>query len=513
VSSLATDTVAAIATRFSERLARLYARVVAIADAADRRRWLVGVVGAPLVILTLVAINQWVLLDFPNSGDEYNYIYEAQTFAAGRLWNTPLLPAEIFATNYIVQEPLRAFSSFPFGWPLLIALALAAGLPIWLINPLLGTLTLGLVWWLGARLHHGRVGVLAAGVVATSPFFLFNAASYFSHTFCGALLLGAACVASRDDRRPRWVPVLVVFLIGWAVAARYLTGVICGVPIVLWLLRPGAPRVRTVALVAVGGLPWVLALAAYNQAMTGNPLRLTTTTLTVSLWLRDGWLLRSADILSTHLLRHLLWTPPALVLAYAFYLKAAPPETRRGPLDWMLAITVLVLYFYVERGGNQYGPRFHYEVFLFAVPFVVANIFHSNDLAAAPARDRWMFALLTASVLVMPVSFVVQARTEHQVIVERMDPFLQATAAGLRDALVLIGDRVGSARSIAPSDLTRNGIDHDGPVLYGLDQRDDRPCDWARRVPGRRPYLYVWDHANQRGALAPLACGDADSPP
>lgn len=492
--------------RSSDRLARVYARIVVAADAAHRRRAIVAAAGVPLVTLLAIAINRWVLLDFPNSGDEYNYIYEAQTLAAGRLWNAPPSPPEIFAMNYIVQEPDRIFSSFPFGWPLLLAIALGAGLPIWSVNPLLGTLTLGLVWWLGARLYSARIGVLAAALVAVSPFFLFNAASYFSHTFCGALLAGAAAVASRDDRRPAWVPWLVGFLIGWAVVARYLTGVICGVPIVVWLLRPGAPRVRTLALVALGGLPWVAALAAYNGAMTGNVLRLTTTPLTVSLWFREGWLLRSADILSTHLLRYLLWTPPALVLAYVFYLRAAPRATRRGPLDWMLVITVAVLYFYVERGGNQYGPRFHYEVYLFMVVFVAANVFREPDLASASKADRRLFGLLLASVLAMPVSFAVHAVIERQVIVERMDPFTQAERTKLRDALVLIYDRVGSARSIAAADLTRNGIDYQGPVLWGLYPAGDRPCDWTRQVPGRRPYSYVWDPAASKGTLTPLAC-------
>jgi hypothetical protein len=493
--------------RSPDRLARVYARVVAVADAAHQRRAIVAAAGAPLFTLLTIALNRWVLLDFPNSGDEYNYLYEAQTFAAGRLWNAPPSPPDLFAMNYIVQESDRVFSSFPFGWPLLLAVALRAGLPTWSINPLLGTLTLGLVWWLGARLYSGRVGVLAAALVGVSPFFLFNAASLFSHTFCGALLVGAASVASRDDRRAAWVPWLVGFLIGWAVVARYLTGVICGVPIVLWLLRPGAPRVRTLALVALGGLPWVGALAAYNAAMTGSALRLTTTPLTVSLWFRDGWLLRSADILSTHLLRHLLWTPAVLVPAYVLYLRTAPRELRRGPLDWMLAITVAVLYFYVERGGNQYGPRFHYEAFLFMVVFVAASVFRARDLASASPADRRVFGLLLVSVLAMPVTVAVHAVIERQVIVERMDPFTQAERAGLRDALVLMGDRVGSRRSIAPADLTRNGIDYNGSVLYGLAPADDRFCDAARRVPGRRPYLYVWDHAAAKGALTPLECG------
>ena len=110
---------------------------------------------------------------------------------------------------------------------------------------------------MGARLASLRAsGRRARGLlVAVSPFFAFNAASYFSHTFCGALLLGAAYLAAREDRTPWWVPVSIGLLVGWAVLARYLTGVVCAVPIVLWLLRPGVDRARTAALVVLGGLP------------------------------------------------------------------------------------------------------------------------------------------------------------------------------------------------------------------------------------------------------------------
>lgn len=491
----------------SARLFPLYAGVVAAADAIHRRRVAVALVLAPLVTLALVAINRFVLLDFPNSGDEYNYLYEARTLAAGRLWNPSPGSPQVFATNYIVQDDGRAFSSFPFGWPLLLAMAMRLGLPPWIVNPILGTLTLGLIWALGARLYHGRAGVFAAFLFGVSPFFLFNAASYFSHTFCGLLLLGAAWVASRDDRQPVWVPLTVGFLIGWAVVARYLTGVIGAVPIIVWLLRPGGPRLRTIGLVALGGLPWVAALAAYNEVMTGSFFRLTTTPLTVSLWFRDGWLLRSADILSTHLLRHLLWTPAIVVVAYLVYLRKAGADTRRSPLEWMPVLTVAVLYFYVERGGNQYGPRFHYEASLFMVTFVAANLVRTTSLAGRPPYEAWLFGLAVLSILIQPVSFAVHAIVERQVIVERMDPFKQAEAAGLSAALVLIADRVGSKRSMAAADLTRNGIEPGQPVLYGLDQGDDRPCEWARQVPGRRPYFYVWDHASAKGSLRPLACG------
>jgi len=490
----------------SRLLDRLYARTLALADWLNARRMAVAVVAGPVVLLGIVGINQAILFDFPNSGDEYVYLYQAQTMAAGRLWNPVPSPPGLFQFSYIVQEPGRAFGSFPFGWPLMLALALRVGLPAWLVNPLLGTITLGLLWWLGARLYNPRVGVLAAALGGVSPFFLFNAASYFSHTACGVLLLGAACVAARQDRSPAWVPVTVGMLVGWAVVTRYFTGVVCAVPIALLLLRPGVGRWRTPTLFVLGGLPWAAALLAYNETLTGSPWRLTLTPLTASLWFRDGFLARGADILATHVLRHLLWTPPILVVAYLLYLKAAPRDTRRGLLEWTLLLMAVTMYFYVERGGNQYGPRFHYEAFLFLLPFVAANVFRPASLAGASRRERMVFGAVAASVALMPISFAVHAVLEREVVRERTDLYADARAAGLENALVLIGGRVGTDRSMAAQDLTRNGIDYSGSVLYGLDPGAAAHCEPGARLPGRTTYLYVWDQAEEDGDLRPLSC-------
>ena len=371
------------ASPVSTGLARVYAWCVRGADRVHAHRVAVCLIGAPLITLALVAINQLVLLDFPNSGDEYVYLYQARTMAGGRLWNAPVTPADIFAVNYIVQEPLRTFGSFPVGWPLALAAALAIHVPAWLVNPY-GALTLGLVWLLGARLYTPRVGVLAAVLVAVSPFFAFNAASY-SRTRSAARCCSArhvwrrARTARRGGCRSR-----SALLVGWAVLARYLPGVVGAVPVVFWLMRPGVSRARTAALVVLGGLPWIAVLMAYNAALSGSPWRLTTRPITLSLWFADGFALRGADILSTHLLRHLLWTPPMLIVAYVVYLRVAPRETRRGLFEWMLVLMAGVLYFYVERGGNQYGPRFHYEVFPFVGLFLAANVFRERDLAEKP---------------------------------------------------------------------------------------------------------------------------------
>jgi hypothetical protein len=483
------------------------------ADWACAHRARAASAGALAVAAAAILVNHVVLLQFPNSGDEYVYLYQAATMAEGRLWNAAPRYPEFFEFNYIVQQSGRAYGSFPVGWPLLLAAALELNLPAWVVNPILGAVSVLLVARLGSRLYGPRIGAIAAALTAVTPFFLFNAASYFSHTFCGTLLLGAACLAARENRTPPWAPMAVGFLVGWAVLARYFTGVVVGVPIVLFLLRadPHSSRPRlqaalgTLMLVAAGGAPWLLVLLAYNEAMSGNPWTLTTLPSTVSLWFRDGFVLRGADILSTHLGRWALWTPPLLVAVYLVYLRRAPRELRRGALHWLPIIVAGALYFYVERGGNQYGPRFHYEVLPFLVLFVTANLF-GDPWPALARQERHAFAALAGSVALLPVLFVLHAMREHEVIRERTDPYTTVAEARLRNALVLIGGRIGTERSMDARDLTRNGLARTGSVLYALDLGQERSCFLSRQYPGRTPYVYTWDAARDDGELRPLVC-------
>jgi hypothetical protein len=78
--------------------------------------WLVigfGAVGALAIV--------WVLRAFPNSGDEYDYLFEARTFLAGRLWNpVPALP-DLFAHFHILFTNGKWVAGYPPGWPLLLA--------------------------------------------------------------------------------------------------------------------------------------------------------------------------------------------------------------------------------------------------------------------------------------------------------------------------------------------------------------------------------------------------------
>jgi hypothetical protein len=470
-----------------------------------------------LYLLILVGIGSLVLQRFPNSSDEYAYLYQAATLAEGRLSNpVPPVP-EAFTFNYITQHGERVFSTFPPGWPLALALAGRLHIPAWLANPICGVLSLALVWALASELQGTRIGPLAAALVASSGFFAFNAASYFSHTFCGLLLLVAACSAAAAGRRPAVGPLLTGFFIGWAVLTRYFSGLLCGIAIGALLVSRARPHHRrALTLMIAGGVPSMLFLLAYNAALSGTPWRPTTLDVTVSPWFARGFAMRGLDILATQLLQFMLWTPPALLAAYLWYLRRAARSEGTRLLDWLFVATAVTLVFYINRGGNQYGPRFYYEAFLFLVIFTAGQLFRVDDLADAGGGTRRAFAAVALSVALMLPLMGWHALRLRTIVTERSDVFARVADEQLTNAIVLLAGRVGTTRSMDVRDLTRNGIGYSDSVLYALDRTPAENCELAAAYPRRSIYRYAWDPAERRGRLSPIprtACfGSADGP-
>ena len=207
-------------------LERTYRACLSMADWCEQRTVLTSCLAGSAVFLITVAIGTLVLDRFPNSGDEYAYLYQADTMAAGRLSNPAPAEPDAFRFNYIVRRGDRVYGTFPPGWPVALALAARLHVPYWAVNPLCGALSLVLLWALGRELYGPRSGPLAAALLVSSGFFLFNAASFFSHTFCGLLLLAAAYSAVVAHDRSTVAPLLTGFLIGWGVVTRYFTGAV-----------------------------------------------------------------------------------------------------------------------------------------------------------------------------------------------------------------------------------------------------------------------------------------------
>jgi hypothetical protein len=84
-----------------------------------------------------------------------------------------------------------------------------------------------------------------------------------------------------------------------------------------------------------------------------------------------------------------------------------------------------------------------------------------------------------------------------------MDPYDQAARAGLRNAVVVLRDPTYGTNQWYPLNLTRNGIDLNGPVIYAVDP-GARLADLKAIFPTRRFFAYERQPQDQAGMLKPL---------
>lgn len=145
-------------------------------------RW--DVVALAFCVVSLAFTCYVALAQFsaqPHILDASAYYFQAKIFASGRL-SAPV-PADLgaFQGPFMVARDGRWFSQYAPMTSALLAIGIRFGVP-WLVEPLLGTLALWGIDRIGRRLFGARTALLALGLGALSPFYLYLAASYLSHT-------------------------------------------------------------------------------------------------------------------------------------------------------------------------------------------------------------------------------------------------------------------------------------------------------------------------------------------
>ncbi len=218
----------------------------------------------------------------PTSVDELTQLYHAAAVVGGRL-GIPLgtSPAAWMAQNGIATEA-GWVSIYPPMHTLALAGGLALGVP-WLVGPTLTGVATAAFAWAADHLLGARTGRLAGLLLCLSPFWLLLGASPANHVAaaCGlslVLAFGAGAVhGGEGERRLGWACATGA-AVGFAVAARPLTGLLCSTAIlgVLWGpgLRAGRGTWRRTAALVVGGSPFAVLLLGWNLRLFGSPTRL-----------------------------------------------------------------------------------------------------------------------------------------------------------------------------------------------------------------------------------------------
>jgi len=118
-------------------------------------------------------------------------------------------------------------------------------------------------------------------MLALSPFFIALAGAYMNHVSAAAATSAAVYFAlrSEDDERARW-PFLAGAALGLVFSIRPLAAIVAGfLVLALWIVTRARRRteirgwVRLSITAAIGALPFLLAVGAYNDRFFGSPLR------------------------------------------------------------------------------------------------------------------------------------------------------------------------------------------------------------------------------------------------
>jgi hypothetical protein len=462
------------------------------------RRW--RTISFTLIVLGFVVSLAlvWVLRAFPNSADEYSYLFGGETFLAGRLWNPLPAGPQFFAFLHILELNGKWATIYTPGWPILLTLGAYFHLPYWLVCPVIGLVFLIAVFRLAER-QTGHLGaVLTVGVIALSPFFVFNAASYFNMvpTATAGVLFCWAALEFFD--RPTFVSALLTGIsLGALGFIRIYDVTIFSVTFAIGFLCSGRRRHYALSpMIVLGGTPFVMALLVYDYAITGSALTLT------EVWGSPGPELgflpfdHQMRFLSEILIAVLnifdlgRWTSPIFLVAAitALFLKIRAQQWIF--LDLIFPLNVIAYFFVEGIGGNRYGPRYYFVGYPFLVLTLVSILVPLLEDTARPRRVATALTLGAGHVAVCLVgilSFSVMFRT---VVNERMDLYDQVRGRQIHNAVVVIHAVGGHYLPMIPRDLTRNGVAiGDQDVIYALDI-PNQMSELRHLFPNRTFYIY-----------------------
>jgi hypothetical protein len=374
---------------------RITGRIVL--DIERRPNWWTAVTVIAAILLPLLAAF-FILDRFPNSGDEFSYLFEAHTLAGFRLWETPpvlgtdLIPFRtwIFGAKWISQ--------YPPGWPMVLSTGLLLGLPAWIINALLGGGSVAAIFALCRRVGEQYATIVAVALFTLTPFYVMNAASYFPHVWSSLLILFLClCLLPGGEIVRGHKLVAAGASVGLLAMTRYFDVLPLLPSLVFWLvMQKPTTWPRTIGLLTAGFIPFLILLMIYQNLITGSPFHSTYSVinapdLNLDLLFEPSRIMTGAIISALRLAEFGLWTSPILLIAYCCCLLLKLRDRKLAYYDLIFPSFVLAYVVFADMGGNRYGPRYYFDAFpllivtiVSALPSVTARLDRLKNRALLP---------------------------------------------------------------------------------------------------------------------------------
>ena len=358
------------------------------------RTFLIGAVAGTLILCCV--ISHTLFDGVPGTYDGCMYMFQARLFSHGML-SAEIPPEPQFFKNVLVILSDKWYTQFPPGFPAVLTLGVLLRIP-WIVNPLLGALTIGGIYLIANELYGKNIAKLSALLACTSSFFLFMSSEFMAHTstlfFITTAFLSFVWMVKK--KRPLLSAMVCGTALGIALLCRpYTTAWIC---VYLGIAAIVMRKQLSIRHILIGAVPLIaagLAFLAYNAATTGHPLLFGYIASHGKEHLpgfhQDPWMEKPHTIIQG--LKYLIgnlnglnyylfeWPVPSLFFV-ALYLTFGKKETW----DWMLVgwLSSLfvghVFYFFNEF---HLGPRFVYETLPAAILLTSKGIAISTQFLAA----------------------------------------------------------------------------------------------------------------------------------
>lgn len=499
----------------------------------DRFAWI-----AAVWVATVSALLAWfVYQQHPHLADEVAYFYHARYFGAGKLVMPPPPVPQAFEVAFFEIRPDKWFAAPPLGWPAVLAIGAALGAP-WLVNPILAGVSILLSYLLLGELFSRRTARIGVLLLCFSPWHLFMAMSYMTHTLSLTCALLALVGVARARRTGSLLWALIAgFGAGAGTLIRPLDGLIAGALIGAWAIGIGGRRLRFPALALLGAATVLISAVSlpYNRMLIGDPLGSPLIRYADARygagradygfgptrgmgWPTDAYpghtpfeSLINAELNSSSLNADLFgWSTGSLALM-ALLVFSGGLRRKDGLALAAIAAVVLAYVPYWGNGGGDFGARYWYLALLPCVLLTARGLERlENCLGAEGRRDARATAAIAALCALALVNYVPWRSIDkyYHYLRMRPDPRELARTRDFGRSLVLIRGEdfpdYASAAVYNPIDLKADkpvyAWDRDPTVRAALLQAyADRPV-WILEGPSIT-------HAGYRIAAGPLNAG------
>jgi len=475
-----------------------------------------------MALIAILVLIRFVFQDTYVTDDENAYIFQARILERGKVL-APAPPVEKSFSNFFIITKGAYTGKYTLVHPAILAFSHVITKSFHTLPVLLSLATILLFYFTGSELYNRQIGLLASILLAVSPLFLFNSATFLSHPgtlFFLSLFMYGFIVGKR---RGSWFyGLLSGMAVGAAFNIRPLTAIGFGLPFALYLAwrmtRSPSKSAGFFLSCFAGFLVLVLFTLWYNRLVSGNPLVFPFNVHDPNERIGFGKMLHGLHYTHTPLKglqnllvslgRYNLWLfgiPCSFLFLWPLLAKG---RWWRGDY-WCFAVIAsffLAYIFYYSPGVPETGPIYYFELLL---PLCLLSarglvnlhkIFQSNE--TAPWLKMFVPVFFSVSILLGIATFHQEKALHMIAMTDRLkEPYDLVEERAWKPALVFIRSlpRVGWVFGYRNTDPWL-----EAPILYCKSLGEEKNREVMLNFPGREYYILSYNPSLGRSELQEL---------